>query len=103
MRQIRHHTISDQVGEINAFLRGHYGLLRGRRKSSVSRKGVPCRAALLAPDVAQPQLGRASPQLEHVQPDQRTDAVTETKAASPICGVAGSCSAVNPLSKSVVR
>jgi RNA-directed DNA polymerase len=26
MRQIRHHTISDQVGEINAFLRGHYAL-----------------------------------------------------------------------------
>ena len=24
MRQIRHHTISDQAGEINAFLRGHY-------------------------------------------------------------------------------
>jgi len=24
MRQIRHHKISDQVGEINAFLRGHY-------------------------------------------------------------------------------
>jgi len=24
MRRIRHHTISDQVGEINAFLRGHY-------------------------------------------------------------------------------
>src|SRR6516225_6253987 len=24
MRGIRHHTISDQVGEINAFLRGHY-------------------------------------------------------------------------------
>jgi hypothetical protein len=24
MRQIRHHTISDQVGAINAFLRGHY-------------------------------------------------------------------------------
>jgi RNA-directed DNA polymerase len=24
MRQIRHHTIGDQVGEINAFLRGHY-------------------------------------------------------------------------------
>jgi RNA-directed DNA polymerase len=35
MRQIRHHTISDQVGEINAVLRGHYayygvaGNLRG--------------------------------------------------------------------------
>src|SRR5262245_54274853 len=24
MRRIRQHTISDQVGEINAFLRGHY-------------------------------------------------------------------------------
>ena len=24
MRRIRHHAISDQVGEINAFLRGHY-------------------------------------------------------------------------------
>jgi hypothetical protein len=24
MRRIRHHTISDQVGAINAFLRGHY-------------------------------------------------------------------------------
>ena len=24
MRQIRHHTISDQVSEINAVLRGHY-------------------------------------------------------------------------------
>jgi RNA-directed DNA polymerase len=24
MRRIRHHTIGDQVGEINAFLRGHY-------------------------------------------------------------------------------
>jgi hypothetical protein len=71
-------------------------LLRDRRKSSVSRKGVPCRAALLASDVTQPQLGRTSPQLEHVQPDQRTDAVTETKAAPPICGVAGSCSAVKP-------
>src|SRR5260370_34922128 len=24
MREIRHHTISDQVGELNAVLRGHY-------------------------------------------------------------------------------
>src|SRR3954471_7221205 len=24
MRKIRHHTISDQVGELNAVLRGHY-------------------------------------------------------------------------------
>jgi hypothetical protein len=47
--------------------------------------------------------GRASPQLEHVQPDQRTDAVTATKAAPLLPGPAGSCSAVNQLPKSVVR
>jgi hypothetical protein len=35
--------------------------------------------------------------------DPRTDAATETKAAPPICGVAGFCSAVNQLSKSVMR
>jgi hypothetical protein len=87
MRKIRHHAISDQVGEINAFLRGHYAL-RCRRKFSVSRQGVPRRRALLASDGAQPQLGRTSPQLEHVQPDQRTDTVTETKAAP---SVARSC------------
>ena len=39
---------------------------------AVSRKGVLFRGVLLASDVAQPQLGRASPQLEHVQPHQRT-------------------------------
>ena len=77
--------------------------ITGSPEISVSRKGVPCRAALLASDVAQPQLGRRTPHLGHVQPAQRTDAVTETKAAPPICGVAGSCSAVNQLSKSVVR
>jgi hypothetical protein len=65
--------------------------------------GVPRRGALLASDVAQPKLGRASPQLEHVQPDQRTDAVTETNAAPPLPGAAGSCSAVNQLPKSVVQ
>ena len=59
-----------------------------------ARKGVPRRGALLAPDVAQPQLGRATLDLGEVSPDQSTDAVTETKAAPPICGVAGSCSAV---------
>src|SRR5260370_12365527 len=39
----------------------------------------------------------------NLQPDQRTDTVTETKAAPPLPGVAGSCSAVNQLPKSVVR
>jgi hypothetical protein len=34
---------------------------------------------------------------------QIKDAVTETKAAAPISGVAGSCSAMNQLPKSVVR
>jgi hypothetical protein len=66
-------------------------------------EGVPRRGALLAQDVAQPQLGRATLDLGEVQPDQSKDAVTETKAAPPICGVAGSCSAVNHLPKSVVR
>ena len=99
MRQIRHHKISGQVGEINAFLRGHYAYygVAGNLRCLVKVYRA------VASDVAQPQLGRTSPQLEPVQPAQRTDAVTETKAAPPICGVAGSCSAVNQLSKSVVR
>ena len=33
MRRIRHYKISDQAGEINIILRGHYALLRRRRKS----------------------------------------------------------------------
>jgi hypothetical protein len=59
--------------------------------------------SLLASDVAKPQLVRTSPQLEHVQTDQRTVAVTETKAAPPLPGAARCCestaeerSAVNP-------
>src|SRR5262249_57232693 len=78
-------------------------LLRCRRESSVPRKGVPRRGALLETDVVQPQLGRATLDLGEVQPDQSEDAVTETKAAPPLPGVAGSCSAVNHLPKSVVR
>src|SRR5712671_191449 len=41
--------------------------------------------------------------LGEVPPDQSKHTVTEAKAASPLPGVAGSCSAVNQLSKSVVR
>ena len=67
------------------------------------RKGVPRRGALLETDVVQPQLGRATLDLGEVQPDQSEDAVTETKAAPPLPGVAASCSAVNHLPKSVVR
>ena len=78
-------------------------LLRCRRESSVSREGVPRRGTILASDVAQPQLGRATLDLGEASPDQSKDAVTETKAAPPICGVAGSCSAVKHLPKSVVR
>src|SRR5215469_18277379 len=48
-----------------------------------------CRAAML--------------DLGEVPPDQSKHAVTEAKAASPLPGVAGSCSAVNQLPKSVVR
>lgn len=68
---------------------------------SVFREGVPRRGALLASDVAQPQLGRATVDLGDTRSKQ--DAVTETKAAPPICGDAGSCSSVKHLPKSVVR
>jgi len=67
-RRIRHHTISDQVGEINAFLRGHYAYYAVAEESSVSREDVPRRGALLASDVAQPQLGRATLDLGEVSP-----------------------------------
>ena len=103
MRQIRHYTIGDQVGEIDDRPTPPLCLLRCRRESSVPCKGVPRRGALLETDVVQPQLGRATLDLGEVQPDQREDAVTETKAAPPLPGVAGSCSAVNHLPKSVVR
>ncbi len=69
----------------------------------MSREGVPRRGALLAADVAQPQLGWATIDLGELPPDQSKDAVTETKAAPLIRGVAGSCSAVKHLPKSVVR
>ena len=44
-----------------------------------------------------------APHLEHLQPDQRTDAATATQTAPPIPGAAGTRSAVNQLPKSVVR
>src|SRR6267142_752751 len=66
MRQIRHHTISDQVGEINAVLRGHYayygvaGNLRCLAKvyRAVSVTGIGCCAAAAGPD--EPSTGACS-------------------------------------------
>ena len=56
MRRLRHHTISDQVGEINAFLRGHYAYygLAGNLRRLVkvypwSVTGVGCCAAAAGP------------------------------------------------------
>src|SRR5690348_15724566 len=102
MRRIRHYTISDQASEINAALRGHYAYygVAGNLRSLIK---VYHRGTLLASDAAQPQPGWRSPQLGRLQPDQRTDTVAETKAAPPLPGAAGSCSAVNQLPKSVVR
>ena len=58
MRQIRHHPIGDQVGEINAVLRGHYayygvaGNLRwlSRCIGPWSVTGTGCCAAAAGPD-----------------------------------------------------
>ena len=63
MRRIRHHRISDQVSEINAVLRGHYAYYGVAGNIRSLREGISGRGALLAQDVAQPQLGRpvASP------------------------------------------
>jgi len=47
MRQIRHHTISDQVGEINAFLRGHYAYYDRCRSICVQRLGLRAAVALM--------------------------------------------------------
>src|SRR5262245_15670377 len=73
------------------------------RKHPGAAEGISGRGALLAPDAAQPQLGRRSPHLGHVQPDQTTDAVAATQTASPLPGAAGTRGAVNQLPKSVVR
>src|SRR5262249_42595485 len=66
-------------------------------------KGVGGGVGVCEMDVVEWELGRAALDLGEVQPDQSEDAVTETKAAPPLPGVAGSCSAVNHLPKSVVR
>jgi hypothetical protein len=68
MQRIRHHTISEQAGEINAVLRGHYAYygVTGNLRSLVKVSG---RGALLAPDVVQPQLGQPPPHLGRLQPN----------------------------------
>jgi hypothetical protein len=99
----------EQIGTFKAYIERQVATNREfaekllSAKDSVPREGVSYRGALLASDVAQPQLGRTTLDLGEVPPDQSNDAVTETKDAAPIRGVAGSCSAVNQLSKSVVR
>ena len=48
MREIRHHTISDQVGELNAVLRGHYAYY-GVAGNIRSVTGARCCAAAAGP------------------------------------------------------
>jgi hypothetical protein len=76
MRRIRHYKISDQVGEINIVLRGHYAYygVAGNLRSLV----IQGRGALLAQNALQPQLGRPTPHLGRLQPNQRTDTVAKT-------------------------
>ena len=84
MRQIRHYAIGDQVGEINAVLRGHYayygvaGNLRCLVKvyRAVERywKRMLC---------SRSWAGRRLT-WEKSDPDQSKDTVTETKAAPPL-------------------
>src|SRR5262245_16747066 len=59
-------------------------LLRRRRKHPRAVQGVPDRGALLAPDAAQPQLGRRKPHLGYLPPDQTADAAAATQTASPV-------------------
>jgi hypothetical protein len=99
MQRIRHHTISEQVGEINAVLRGHYAYygVAGNLRSLVKVYRVVeryRRRMLCSRSWAGSRLGR-------IQPDQRTDTVADTKTAPPISGAAETCSAVSQLPKSV--
>ena len=58
MRQIRHFTIGNQVGEINAFLRGHYAYygVAGNYRCTGSRSvtGTGCYVAAARPGAASP-------------------------------------------------
>ena len=77
-------------------------LLRHRRELPFLVKGPSGGRTLLAQDALQPKLGWPD-HVGRVPPDQAAAADTATKAAYPLSGVASSCSAVNHLSKSVVR
>ena len=97
------HAISDQVGELNAFLRGHYayygvaGNLRCLVK--VYRAGEHYWHRMLR---SRSWAARRLTWEKYHQIKARTP-LLKPKAAPPICGVAGSCSAANQLPKSVVR
>jgi hypothetical protein len=75
MQRIRHHTIGEQAGEINAALRGHYAYygVAGNLRSLVKVYRVVERYWRRM--VVQPQLGRPPPHLGRLQSNQRTDTV----------------------------
>ena len=78
-------------------------LLRHCGKPSVIAQGLPNRGTLLAQNAAKPQPGRQASHLGDLQQDQGEMSVTATKTATSLRKAAGPRSAVNHLSKSVVR
>src|SRR5437868_6553535 len=89
MREIRHQTISDQIGELNAVLRGHYGYygVAGNIRAlfKVHRAVERCAAAA---EPAETKRGTFSP-------DKRTDTVAAAKTAPLLPEAAGVCGAAN--------
>src|SRR3954453_17946589 len=78
-------------------------LLRHCGKPSVIAQGLPNRGALLAQNAAKPQPGRQASHLGDLQQDQGEMSVAASKTATSLRKAAGPRSAVNHLSKSVVR
>ena len=103
MRRIRHYKISDQVGEINIVLRGHYAYygVAGNLRSLVKVYRVVeryWRRMLCSRSWA----GRRLTWDAFNQIKERTP-LLKPKLRLPYREAAGACSAVNQLPKSVVR
>ena len=83
MRRIRHDTISDQVGELNAALRGHYAYYGVAGNIRALFKVYRAVERYWRKMLCSRSWAGTSPHLGRFQPDQRTDTVTATKTAPP--------------------
>ena len=104
MRRIRHDTISDQVDEINAVLRGHYAYygIAGNIRALLKVYRAVERYYIVT--LCSRSWAGRSPHLGRFPPDPRADASTATKTAASLPGAAGARGAtVNQPPKSVVR